>query len=577
MRKIDKNNLSIAVIGRSMTGKTTWITSLFKKDINVDLRRVCLENSEGQTKLKIWYELKAPDANDGISLKEILFFREDLEEAINKGGSAVVDKMKGFGIDIDRDALESCGAQTFKLALGEKEIDTGAFFRELVNDMEAADSGLFQRITISVPAAPEVWDAIREYGLERVAICDTRGMMDETDSFEDEIKKISRLSDSKDAPDEAKVQDDVIIKKLLNERGVSEADACVFMTEGGKELRVKKNKEKYGFLFRHISTAMPIFVTSLSGILSSVLERRGGDTDYGFYSGLMETDRDLGFLDNDLKYELGCKPVRELIDEFHGIDPDAGHAEAGIYRDNVKALLLARIDTENKDQHGLYLKSAHWAFRKVLEEAYDFKAQLAEFEEKTLKLPETLKEGFREAFKEQFVKDLVKRGNITAYIRLRGVNFTGIYMETVRKGYYGGLVGKNGGMTTWVPGYGRTGQYAISLLEAAYNEFERIGNQICDKAPSEDYRVKCRAYLSRMLNCYSFSYSCTGMMLWGQALYEAWKYTNERMGEDGKGLSYDFLSEYDMSVSVVYCMMDRLLWNVIDHVEKSGVFFNDQI
>ncbi len=34
MTRIDKRKLSIAVIGRSMTGKTSWITSLFRDDIN---------------------------------------------------------------------------------------------------------------------------------------------------------------------------------------------------------------------------------------------------------------------------------------------------------------------------------------------------------------------------------------------------------------------------------------------------------------------------------------------------------------------------------------------------------------
>ena len=124
------------------------------------------------------------------------------------------------------------------------------------------------------------------------------------------------------------------------------------------------------------------------------------------------------------------------------------------------------------------------------------------------------------------------------------------------------------GKTTWI----------TSLFKKDINvDLRRISDLICGKAHDKDYEVKCRAYLSRMLNCYSFSYSCTGMMLLAQALYEAWKYTNERMGKDGKGLSYDFLGGYDRSVAVVYCMMDRLLWNVIDNAEKSGVFFNDQI
>ena len=76
-----KKLYDIVVIGESMSGKSTWISTLFKENFRKELKSICALNKEGQTKIPLYYFIEAPN-KDILQVKSIGWNGETLVQVL---------------------------------------------------------------------------------------------------------------------------------------------------------------------------------------------------------------------------------------------------------------------------------------------------------------------------------------------------------------------------------------------------------------------------------------------------------------------------------------------------------------
>lgn len=541
-----------------MAGKTTWISSMYREDINIKLREICLKNSEGQTKVKTFYKLVNNDRAgiyvESIDLDAEVLFQNMKKEEFEKKIQCL------YELGIMDEAYETINTiekrEFISIDLRNKKVDIEKFFEMVINNITIAELDIIRRICICGQAHEQISKIMEKIGIESVTIRDTRGLMDETEKFKNIHKDI--LDKKGYNKNEANN-----VSSLLGERGVIGADGCVFVSAGGNALNKKENKERYRFLFESILDDMPSFLLVRSSILEDISNE---DFTIEQYKEWMQVDSEYKFVGR-LRREFGCKDYVMLLKEF-GLFDEAKGLKNQVMKKHYRQLLLPYIDTSDESDREWYIKCSHAAFAMIIEELYHYKKELYKLLRIETELPQRLL-----AFYDRVFDMICEQSKIT---RKDGKEDTYMLNELVEnvavacleQQYYGGLVGVRGGLTTYIKGYGKTGKYAIDILESAYRIWGEIIKLLeAEDSISEEVRIKVYEYLKCLCNKNSFSYSCTNRMLRVNFLYQAWR--NLR---DNNIIEKDILNDDNnkKSLKIAEVMLKDILLGVLKMEVKNG-------
>lgn len=169
---------NIAVIGKSRSGKSTWIASLYEREIGEKLRSICDENTEGQTKICTYYTLQT-QLDSQLHIEEIAWNIEELSEIITQEDFEFpTNIMKYFQIpnltQIDRTEedktdneplKEYFASESYKKQL--KAIDAYDFIKEIICDIDIMNKNIINHITLAGSAISEVREIMEQYDIER--------------------------------------------------------------------------------------------------------------------------------------------------------------------------------------------------------------------------------------------------------------------------------------------------------------------------------------------------------------------------------------------------------------------------
>nr|WP_315103471.1 hypothetical protein [uncultured Catonella sp.] len=459
----------IVVVGESMAGKSTWISSLIKDDYGRELKSSCEENESGQTKIATNYILEATETKPAVTY--ISWIMDEVEAEKNK--EALKNLSKYFPIfskteNLEQEASGFIKSEEYKKILG--ELDVLEFMKNVINNQDISSSGLIEAIDITVPASAKSWEVLTKYNQNKVKLRDTRGFIDETPedmaNMYAEIAKRYKNEENQDKSEEEKW----LIDKLFNERGMAGADGIVFLgIEGSNALLKKNNKEIYGSLITKMLNSAPVFLTVRSDGLSGVYE---DNEDIDYNEAIAKDEKG--------KYKYikrfdGFENYKKLLSDFEKHNED--DVKANIAKRHYRELLLPKIvvDKDDIEDTGkwerIYRKASVAVFEEVIKEACEFNARYEEIQNMAAKLLNVLNfdllETFKVVFDEVFKPYVAMYGN-AYYLRDIGENHKTI-LRKLSHGYYGGLVGVRGGLTTYDAAYGEmVGNVAIDIMETGY-------------------------------------------------------------------------------------------------------------
>lgn len=611
MKLFDGKKIDIALVGASMAGKTTFIASLYSKAINGYLRKKCLENNSGQTKIKVFY---AFEESGDLRIKNIGISKEKW----NGASDEIKEKLRSFLrlTEAEEEKLKDYSRDN-ECELEKNLTDVSEFYDEIINSKEVMDSEVLTKVTVSGGAAEKVWKCIQELKLDEVVIRDTRGLMDETDEFEERFKEIcdSRRQDktitSALGDGDGSDREEEMMKALLNERGIVGADICMFMTSGGQDgLGLEKNRKRYGFILQEIVNNMIVAIVAqdpiLTDKLTSISEEKRMDTYLEWLDQGM--DENYNFNAPEIKRSSGsCKVLRELLSDnglFEHKSPNAEYHDE-LMKQHFCQYLVARVNAWEEDED-IYLDTAYATFRMVLNKAVSYKKELEEFLRKKSFL--LVKKNFLKAF-EDYYWNCIPDGSLRRYKNDDGqvhweTDFLGYLVadmaEKIRKslqehnsyrgyqvenGYVFRMFGERDGLTTRIKGQGMKGKFAIDLLENAYDAIGIIGRYFKPDTrgadPQSRFSINEEVLYNSILNIvrkYSYEYlsSCTKPMLKRSLLRSVLdrldvnkldeetvgSATSEVIGERKRGFGDDY-----EDLNLVFIMLYKLIELVFDVAE----------
>lgn len=489
---MSRERFDFAVIGKSMSGKSTWVASLFSEEAALELRKVCEQNDEGQTKIPVWYVLSAdesePFAINRIEWDKEFLSGEHMEEGQRKAFGHVC---RFFGIPETDGAVETLRDDRNQGQAFRREIaaaDPLGCIREVVNDSEIYEAGVISHIELKGPANEDVRGILKECGQREARIRDTRGFLDET---EDGLKRF--LEESGDGGNgeggEPGVED--YARRQLDERGLSDVDACVFVhSANDNAMHSRINRKIYGPLLRAMLERHPMFLVTLDSIFNKEV-RAYPERPYRESCGAALRDEDFA----------GDERIRELIESYRP-EGQPDYREAIIRKHNHRLLLPLIPKKRWEEDAGMYKKCAAGVFGEAMAGIRAYYKDMAEAErclsEITGEHAARIRAMFDQMYDQCVYAQCEGRGSAPIYNCWTWMLFQ--YSEWLSKKiqgpYYGGMVGRRGGLTTSVPGGGHVGDTAIMLLKYAYEIKEEIyRSRYIDERLDGEIRRYCEATL----------------------------------------------------------------------------------
>lgn len=532
----------LAVVGESMSGKSTWIANLYKEDITKKLKEIYQFNKEGQTKNLTYYILYNENEVD-LRVENIKLSKECLENYL-KGKSTYItfEILKEFiGFDIEDKDIDN--NDEFKKAV--RKIDPFKLLKKIVNNEKVLEEGIITYIELGGSASDDVRELLNMYNLEKIRIRDTRGFLDET-----EDKMLSFLNnEKKNSSSKNKYvnsEKEHYFQKLLDERGVYGIDACVFMSISNSNALLKKNvKEIYGSLIRALLEKYPTFLVARDTELTRILAKAENESYYDCCVQVLEDEFFTGFDD-----------IRKLLAEF-GLKEQTRNYEIDIARKHYKELLLANVSEKRilKDKE-LYRKSAVGVLKEILKGIKKYHSDIAEASKCLKKILEDHNEIVKEIFNKYFDKSIVFYSNYKycGYDSNAYSNYSDFLVRKIKGKYFGGLVGVYEGLSTPIPGGGHVGDAAIDILETSYFIKEIIYFELIEKltpdiqnymksvmqensnvdlAVSEMKEKLMKKYRSEMDRNFE-RLSITGRMIPRWFLHKAYEETHKELDKEGQ-------------------------------------------
>ena len=578
----------IAVIGESMAGKSTWIAGMLNEKAYEKLQSVSKNNSEGQTKIPIRYYMEN-SSDDKLEVHKVEWNIESLERYLSEKShkKEIIEKLEKyfrFPNDDEDVALQEY-MQEHEFCIS--EFDVTDFLEDIVNNEEICDKGIISYVEILCSPREEVRSLLNDYALDGVIIRDTRGFLDESrEKMKEYLEYLEQeRPDNKEfrkiKEKETEEDNSLYLQKLMDDRGLYNIDACVFISmAGANALNVKTNREIYGPLLEYMLKTHPVFMVLRDNRLTQKLNE--GDT----YEMAVECIR-------TNKYYTGFQAARKLLKDF-GLCGNNNDYRANIVQKHYGELMLADIQEENwHEQEEIYKKSTIGVLNGVFKAVREYNTCLEEAERCLEHIEKRYEELQKELFDQYFNEYIVCRGN--EYINLIFAYYPQCLAEKVKGIYEGGMVGKWGGLTTW-RNHQRVGWAAIDFLETAYWARKILDRKIIDALEPEieeyvrgfteaaeipDAVVKEKQNLILKLQRILYSnfehLFCTERMLRREYLEIAYDKTREQLDVDDKGIGKclpelkDVISEdhkEDLScMSVVKCM----LWILITQLNPRNI------
>ena len=490
-----KNSYDIAVIGESMAGKSTWISSLFRDDIGKKLGSEILKNTIGQTKITIRYilhnkeyfgigdircncEHMAQCIKEKKSEKAVKIIKEVLKipsECCSGKEEEIAEKLKKY--------FESDNYQHLLKSLCPFDL-----ISKLANELSIGESGMISHIAISGPANDATIKILQDYHLEEITIRDTRGFLDESEEkMQEYLNHVKREREKKESdktvinPPTEEEKKKQYLQQLLDDRDVNRIDACIIMAKGGSNaLNKRNNKSIYGPLIKNMLEKYPTFLVIRADKITEVYDENPDIS----YKEAIAKDEKGQFILLGRRFS-GFKELRALLKDY-GLFEKSDNLQTDIARKHYKELVLAEVDLSESDQQEigeinlteiitLYRKTALGALTEILSgiQEYFKNIEIANSCLKALskKQPEILKQ----LFDEHFDRNIYKYSDNWGFTNGLFEYVTKYLSDKVAaEPYYGNIVGIFGGLTTWIPGEGRVGQAAIDFLQTAYKVQENL-------------------------------------------------------------------------------------------------------
>lgn len=488
-----KDFYDIAVVGESMAGKSTWIANLFTESITKKLKEICTFNKEGQTKIAVYYRLE--DTNLDIFKINSIGWNLDMliKEISNKKKQGIIielfEKLKLFDeVEHAQDVSDDMAQKLEKYFKSETYVevlnntDVLDFISKFANDSVIGETGIITFIEISATSRNNVWDIIKKYNLKSIRIRDTRGFLDETeDKMQEYLENVkNNRKDETDTVNTGYIESDKkeeYLQKLLDERGIHGIDACIFMSIANSNALCKKTSRAiYGPLIKNLLDKHPTYLVVRADKLTEVLTCNSNLT----YKEAISKNDDNNFT-HLTKFFTGFNDLRNLLIDY-GLNEetnnfDSSDYKTGIAKRHYKELVLPNIipnlndEGEKQLQEDVYLKSVLGVFEDILEGIHEYYNNINSANELLEKLHNVdyIQSQFCKLFNQKFNENIFFHGNYWGYSNKLLYYVTQVYSNKVQGPYYGGMVGVNGGLTTYIAGEGRVGQYAASLLQTAYN------------------------------------------------------------------------------------------------------------
>lgn len=500
-----KNSYDIAVVGESMAGKSTWIANLFDEDITKQLKSICELNQEGQTKIPVYYWLENLRGKK-LGVKSIGWNLELLsktlkEEEKQKCVQRLIELLNlptGFDLTTEDDIqgeieyiLEKY-LQSDEYMVCIEELQTVEFISTICNGSKIGELGIISYVEIYGAANADVWNMIKDFGLESVKIRDTRGFLDETEDKMQEFLESAKQNYRKENESIRNTQFDEVdkndeyLQKLLDDRGIYGVDACVFMSVAGSNALSKKNNKRiYGPLIKNMLEKNPTFLVVRADKLTEIY---AGNSDISYEESISKGENgkyiQLG------KFFTGFSDLRALLKEY-GLHEKSEDYRTDIARKHYKELVLANIpledftETEMQEMGEIYRKSALGVFTEVLYGVQEYYKNIEEAERCLEALNRDHTEKLKKLYDKEFDSNIFLHSGEWGYCNHKFYYVTKYLSNKVQESYYGGMVGVHGGLTTWITGHGRVGAAAIDFLETAYKLRKDLHSQLVDELEPE--------------------------------------------------------------------------------------------
>lgn len=473
-----KRSYDIAVVGESMSGKSSWIASLFTEEIERKLKSVCRENTEGQTKVAVYYNVCAAEVS--LRLADIKWNQEQMENWKDKDGACVtMERLKDI-LGICPDSMEEMSRfveeESFQKAV--READPVQFLIKVVNDEAVLKEGFISHIELEGSGSEAVREMLERYGQESILLRDTRGFLDESiDQWKTMLDQAGKAADQNINPEYRRGESkEECIRKMLDDRGVYGIDGCIFMTiSNSVALQKKRIKEIYGPLIQSLLEKYPVFLVGRNDDFTRQMaaERKYRETYRDCCSRIMEDEFFSGFDD-----------IRGLLEEYG----QEGDYVTALARKHYKELLVANLPKGKWEKYKeLYRGSAEGALEEILKGVSAYRADLDKAEKCMQEIMAEYGDKAQQIYDRLFLENIRFYEDVYVY----GAKYKYFFASLAKKiqgEYFGGLVGVRGGLSTPVPGGGHVGDAAIDILEAAYRIKEDIYRNLIEELTPAIYK-----------------------------------------------------------------------------------------
>lgn len=485
-----KDSYDIAVIGLTTVGKSSWIASLFREDIALKLANISKTNTEGQTKVAVRYVLQDNKKND-LCISKIGWNYELLSEYLRKkeslGAMVKLEEFFKFPTMRDKEAEErneGIGSGIKAYLEGEEfntylaQIDPIEVLSVIINDSLIGESSMVSYVELSGPANEGIWEMIQKHRLKEVKVRDTRGFMDDTQRQMEILKdEAERQEGQKGQGDKKTDTEKQSLQRLLDVRGISGIDACVFMSrEDISWCNGETGRTLYGPTIEIMLKKHPLFLVIRTDRLVEVYEK---EPETRYLDAVAQV--------KNIKAFKGFKDLRKFLERY-GLQEKTGDYHTDIARKHYKELLIPYIDTPEQgvellqeemeyfqNQEAMYRKSAFGVFEEVLRGVQDYYARIEDTERFLESIPETLEEICDGLYNEEFDSNICWSPTLSGkcfndnLTRWFSVDVLCNKIVTIRE-YYGEMVGPRGGLTT----LGGSRYIPIVFLETAYEVQKNI-------------------------------------------------------------------------------------------------------
>lgn len=422
--------LSIAVLGPSTMGKTTYIASLCEESVRDAIHCRTKQNNKGQTKISCYYHFTtaAEDTQsfDKSNISSVFIYREKLVGDVGDINLVEIQKLDGctqrllrlLGITDER--LRECVMDENLLVC----ISTNMSIDKITDLDKQEYSEILHHIVLNVKGSDEFERYLKDEGIPEIIIRDVRGFGDDYIS-DGEMESMQNDSN-----------------KRASYYGYEDVDAIILFNITGGTFSGGRNVI-YMRVLEDALALKPVIVLERSDLLRFFMGDNGES-----YTNIMD-DRTSEIWETD-----AFKTIDSVID--HIIQKNKAAIYSDIIKKYIRYLFLPEVKMQKEEYRSLYLEAVIGSLNYLLQ-------NVKQFQDAVVKVSSYCKPTLIQNLSERFASDMYLSSEFTHYLE---------------KGNWWAMVGPNGGLTTWISGSGRVGQKVIDVMDSIYSA---VRNCLCDR------------------------------------------------------------------------------------------------